>query len=451
MYQPSTTKHLESNEYPFTILDEWMKKYNTSPKKFLENDSEVTSLSIEWADSSQNLIGRDDALTKLKNWAIANRKIVIITSCAIITCASSTAPLNVDDLFEITPGIYYVDENNKIVSETVDTNALFAEGEIDKKDETSVSIPSNLWMEDSITRSSVNRIIDEYMLSKEVDADSSSKESEASIEPPSSENIVETPKILANGAVEISIPTSVIQTGLCANITNYNYYYGRWNKSTMQRVLSDQWDAAGRPSSNGIATLNGRYLVAVSTKFGKVGDNIDIVLRDGQIIPATIADAKGIDATSEWGHVFSGAVDIVEWEVVVPQKDVNLGSWRNVKVDKIINYNTEVVPQPVEKVDEEATVNSEELQYIHLYSEIYGLDEKKVYQILCDMTDGFSNELYQQYNFIGRATASEPVICDSKEMAISLAIRDIHDNPEQYGITSEETKDKSLVMIAQDN
>ncbi len=147
------------------------------------------------------------------------------------------------------------------------------------------------------------------------------------------------PQAVAGEGRVIDIPNSVRQTGLCPNYTNYDRFYGKWNKGTMQRELSEQWGAAGKPSSNGIATLNGRYLVAVSTKFGKVGDNIDIVLNDGQVINATIADSKGKDATSEWGHVLTkkGAVDIIEWEATVPQSEINLGSWRNVGVDKIIN------------------------------------------------------------------------------------------------------------------
>ena len=42
--------------------------------------------------------------------------------------------------------------------------------------------------------------------------------------------------------------------------------------------------------------LNNRYLVAVSPKFGKVGDNIDVCLDNGTVIPCTIADSKGKDA-----------------------------------------------------------------------------------------------------------------------------------------------------------
>lgn len=144
---------------------------------------------------------------------------------------------------------------------------------------------------------------------------------------------------LGTGGTEIAIPSSVKQTGLCPNYTSYSYFYGKWDKTSMQRTISEKWGEAGKPSSNGIATLDDRYLVAVSPKFGKVGDNIDIVLTDGQVINATIADMKGTDATSEWGHVLlnNGAVDIIEWEASGSKSDIDLGTWRNVAVDKIIN------------------------------------------------------------------------------------------------------------------
>lgn len=143
---------------------------------------------------------------------------------------------------------------------------------------------------------------------------------------------------------EIAIPSSVKQTGLCPNYTSYSYFYGKWNDGTMQKEIADKWGESGKPSANGIATLNDRYLVAVSPKFGKVGDDIDVVLNDGQVINATIADMKGTDATSEWGHVLTdyGAVDIIEWEASGAKSDIDLGSWRNVSVDKIVNLNEKI-------------------------------------------------------------------------------------------------------------
>ncbi len=108
------------------------------------------------------------------------------------------------------------------------------------------------------------------------------------------------------------IPSNISQTGIIANLTQR---YGTRGWAYDQKKLADAYKAAGSQQDGNMATINGRYLVAVSPKFGKVGDNIDIQLANGKVIPAVIADVKGSDAQSNWGHVLGGAVDVVEWEI----------------------------------------------------------------------------------------------------------------------------------------
>ena len=118
---------------------------------------------------------------------------------------------------------------------------------------------------------------------------------------------------LYESAETIAIPDSVRQTGIIANATQ-NYSTRGWAYN--QGMLADAYKAAGSQADGNMATLNGRYLVAVSPTFGTVGDNIDIQLENGQVIPAVIADIKGADATSPWGHQFGSAgVDVIEWEI----------------------------------------------------------------------------------------------------------------------------------------
>ncbi len=52
--------------------------------------------------------------------------------------------------------------------------------------------------------------------------------------------------------------TGVKQTGISRNYTNYTFFYNRWMPNTGQRAVADIWDAIGRPSDRGIATINGR-------------------------------------------------------------------------------------------------------------------------------------------------------------------------------------------------
>lgn len=140
----------------------------------------------------------------------------------------------------------------------------------------------------------------------------------------------------------VVVPTSLAQTGIIRNYTNYTYWYSRWAKNTTQRKLADIWNNKGRKSSRNIATIDSYYLLAMSPKFATTGDIVAIHLENGDIIKAILADAKGSDATSPWGHQFGSAVDIVEWESVGAGQSgstrIELGTWENKKVVKVDNY-----------------------------------------------------------------------------------------------------------------
>lgn len=150
--------------------------------------------------------------------------------------------------------------------------------------------------------------------------------------------VLETPQSSnETNANTVTIPGNVRQTGIIKNNTNYSYYYGKWNKGTDQERVAEMWNEAGRQQSNGIATLNGRYLVAVSPIFGLSGDIIDVVLDDGTVIPCIIGDAKGSDATSQYGHMFGSSVDVIEWESYGSKEDIVIDQWDGKNVVQIIN------------------------------------------------------------------------------------------------------------------
>lgn len=153
----------------------------------------------------------------------------------------------------------------------------------------------------------------------------------------------------ASSGTSVVIPDSVPQTGIVANYTSYSYFYGRWSKGTIQRQLSELWGAAGKPSSNGVATLNGYYLIAVAPVFGTTGDLVSVVFKDGTYFNAILGDGKGADAQSKWGHYLGNAVDIVEWEAVgsgstnkvdqtALQNGLRAAGFLGKKVAKIVNY-----------------------------------------------------------------------------------------------------------------
>lgn len=140
----------------------------------------------------------------------------------------------------------------------------------------------------------------------------------------------------------VSVPESVAQTGIIKDYTNYSYFFGRWKKYSTQKTIADLWGNNGKQGKNGIATINGYYLIALRPVFGSVGDAVSVVLEDGARFNAIIADEKGDDAGNQWGHVYSGAVSIVEFESLGNSEanngaQLNIGQWTGKKVTAIIN------------------------------------------------------------------------------------------------------------------
>ena len=137
----------------------------------------------------------------------------------------------------------------------------------------------------------------------------------------------------------VVIPPSVPQTGVIGDWTNH-YYSRAWAQGTGQKKLHDIAQSAGAQvdPATGICTYQGRFLIAAKPTFGKVGDRIDFYLENGEVIKTIMADEKGADATSKWGHIKGGggAVSVIEWEAVgtsmrVPEK------WSRKKVKKAVN------------------------------------------------------------------------------------------------------------------
>ena len=138
----------------------------------------------------------------------------------------------------------------------------------------------------------------------------------------------------------INIPSSVPQTGITGNYTCYPQFYGRWNAGTTQRRISEIWGQKGKTGSpENIATIDGYYLIAVTQKFGQVGDAVCVVLANGTRINCMIADEKnpGDSNYTEWGHDLGGGkADVIEWESMV-YGFPNVDKWRGQRVTTIIN------------------------------------------------------------------------------------------------------------------
>ena len=145
-----------------------------------------------------------------------------------------------------------------------------------------------------------------------------------------------------NGSA-IDIPTNIVQAGISAIYTNYIAFRWAYN----QGKVYDKWVAAGRKSNRNIATLDGYYLIAVKPIFGTVGDKMSVILNDGTVINAIMADAKGTEngttGAALYGHNQNGRINVLEWEVYdgttgnYVRNGPDLSGWEGKTVKRIIN------------------------------------------------------------------------------------------------------------------
>lgn len=121
----------------------------------------------------------------------------------------------------------------------------------------------------------------------------------------------------ACGTGEIVIPEEFGNGGY--TVTFYLNSDNSWNwspDSNQGNLYYNYWLPSGAKFENGIAVYEGRYLIACTETFGKVGDKIDFFLDDGTRIPCIIADAKRVtpnENSNEWGH--NQGQNVIEFEV----------------------------------------------------------------------------------------------------------------------------------------
>lgn len=155
-----------------------------------------------------------------------------------------------------------------------------------------------------------------------------------------------------SNSVTHTIPSSVRQSGITQNYTNYSYFYGRWASSSIQKKLAEIWNQQGKPSNRNIATISGYYCIAITLTLGTTGDIVTVVLEDGTSFNCIVADSKGAnpalngESGNQYGHAFgNGTIDIIEWEKkgsaasnVDNHTQIDLTGWSGKKVSKIINH-----------------------------------------------------------------------------------------------------------------
>lgn len=133
--------------------------------------------------------------------------------------------------------------------------------------------------------------------------------------------------------------------------TNYTYFYPKWTAGTAQRKIANLWAQKGKASEGGVATIDGYYLLACTTTFGKVGDRVCFVLEDGTRINGIIADSKrtnnAAENSNQYGH--RNGQDVIELEVTGPANTATVPGgnsvkpeWRGKRVVKGINFGSYV-------------------------------------------------------------------------------------------------------------
>ena len=90
------------------------------------------------------------------------------------------------------------------------------------------------------------------------------------------------------------------------------YSYMGWEmityRGTRQYELRIQ---SGEPyDRNGFGVINGRYVIACTSTFGEIGDEVDFVLGNGKVIHAIIGEYKSFDDEdcNTWGHEYGHCV-----------------------------------------------------------------------------------------------------------------------------------------------
>ncbi len=162
-----------------------------------------------------------------------------------------------------------------------------------------------------------------------------------------------TPVITADNRIYIN---GVRQTGICRDYTCYTNFYSRWNNGTNQRLVANIWDEQGRPSDRGIATIDDRYLVAMTVTFGRVGDYVDVILEDGTVIPCILADVKSPNDANcnAYGHEKGRrGTSMVEFESIENvQESIDISGWQGLSVAQVQLYLGMSILNPITAEDD---------------------------------------------------------------------------------------------------
>lgn len=135
------------------------------------------------------------------------------------------------------------------------------------------------------------------------------------------------PRVSGYGSGDIIIPEEFGNAGFFTYTTIVrNWVYN-------QKKVYDKWISSGSKHDRNVATIDGRYLIACTSTFGKIGDKIDFYLGDGTKIETIMMDEKSQkvekwdrNPANKWGH--NNGQQVLEFEILSPVNGSgNVGSW----------------------------------------------------------------------------------------------------------------------------
>lgn len=121
---------------------------------------------------------------------------------------------------------------------------------------------------------------------------------------------------------EVTVPDDIKQTGYACAGYDYNLQTGAqvtFENNTSEKVVQQVWQEQNARFKNGMAIINvngvDRYLIATTSQYGKIGDCVDVTLKDGTVIPCIIANHKEKKEGSDYEFVQNDASSIIEFQV----------------------------------------------------------------------------------------------------------------------------------------
>lgn len=160
----------------------------------------------------------------------------------------------------------------------------------------------------------------------------------------SSAIITKSGKVLVRGT-DIVVPSTIPQVGIDGTNFNYTYFSTKSNANATIRELCKLWKSSGQTCNRNIATIDGYYVISVSSIFGKIGDLVTVVLANGTKFNAIIGSIWACnsnygDKKDKWLTVINWAKKgrtSVERDTVIR---LDLTGWQGQAVYKIVNYGT---------------------------------------------------------------------------------------------------------------